>query len=68
MTDFDPYQHVPDRIDYLTADGIEQVHESLSAENAAIYAEASLERQAAFLWKMVDCGVIDLTIGSEINR
>lgn len=63
--DFDPYQHVPDRIDYITASGIEQVHDSLSDENAAEYAEASVEEQATFLWKMVDRGVIDFEIGSR---
>jgi hypothetical protein len=36
--DFDPHQHVPDEIDRLTADGIEQVHDHLSDDNAAEYA------------------------------
>lgn len=62
MADFDPYQHVPDEIDHITASGIEQVHASLSDDNAAEYVEASVEEQAAFLWEMVDEGVIDLTI------
>lgn len=62
MADCDPYQHVPDEIDYIAAEGIEQVHDSLSDDNAAEYAEASAEEQAAFLWKMVDEGVIDITI------
>lgn len=62
---FDPYQYVPDRIDTITADGIEQVHDHLSDENAAEYAEASVEAQAMFLWEMVDRGVIDLTIGGS---
>ncbi|HET7325442.1 MAG TPA: hypothetical protein VFJ06_14035 [Halococcus sp.] len=62
-SEFDPHRHVPDEIDYITADGIEQVHDHLSDENAAEYAEASVEYQAAFLWEMVDRGVIDLTIG-----
>lgn len=62
MADFDPYQHVPDEIDLITAEGIEQVHDSLSDDNAAEYAEASVEEQAVFLWKMVDEGVIDLNI------
>ncbi|WP_425311110.1 hypothetical protein [Halococcus dombrowskii] len=57
-----PHRHVPDEIDYITADGIEQVHEHLSDENAAIYAASSVEEQAAFLWKMVDQGVIDLSL------
>lgn len=67
-SEFDPHQHVPDRIDYITADGIEKVHEHLSDDNAAEYAQASVEEQAAFLWEMVDRGVIDLTIGPETNR
>jgi hypothetical protein len=60
--DFDPHQHVPDEIDTITADGIEQVHEHLSNDNADEYAEASVEEQAAFLWEMVDRDVIDLNI------
>jgi hypothetical protein len=60
--DFDPHQHVPNKIDRLTADGIEQVHDHLSDDNAAEYAQASVEYQAAFLWEMVDQGVIDLRI------
>lgn len=64
-SDFDPHQHVPDRIDYITADGIKQVHDSLSDENAAEYAQAPVERQAMFLWEMVDRGVIDLKIGDR---
>ncbi|WP_241431181.1 hypothetical protein [Halococcus thailandensis] len=62
---FDPHQHVPDEIDYITADGIEQVHEHLNDENAAIYAASSVEEQAAFLWKMVDQDVIDLSLSSR---
>ena len=57
-----PHRHVPDEIDYITADGIEQVHDHLNDENAAIYAASSVEEQAAFLWKMVDQGVIDLSL------
>lgn len=64
-TAIDPHQHVPDRIDYITADGIEQVHDHLSDENATEYAEASVEEQAAFLWEMVDRDVIDLSLGSR---
>ena len=30
--EFDPHQHVPDHIDIITAEGIEQVHEHLSDE------------------------------------
>lgn len=63
--DFDPCQHIPDRIDIITASGIQQVHDALSDENAAEYAETSVEEQAAFLWKMVDRGVIDLEIGDR---
>ena len=62
---FDPHQHVPDEIDYITADGIEQVHEHLSDENAAIYADASVGEQAAFLWEMVDQGVIELSLSGR---
>ena len=61
-TAFDPHQHAPDEIDHITADGIEQVHDHLSDENAAIYAASSLEEQAAFLWEMVDRDVIDLSL------
>ena len=64
-TAFDPHQHVPDKIDHITADGIEQVHDHLSDENAAIYAASSVEEQAAFLWEMVDRGVIDLNLRSR---
>lgn len=60
-----PFQHVPDRVDIITADGIEQVHDSLNDTNAAVYAASSVEEQAAFLWKMVDYGVIDLTLGER---
>ncbi|HET7323521.1 MAG TPA: hypothetical protein VFJ06_04245 [Halococcus sp.] len=63
--DFDPHQYVPDRIDIITADGIEQVHDHLSDENAVEYAEASVEEQATFLWEMVDRGVIDLEISGR---
>jgi hypothetical protein len=64
-TAFDPHQHVPDEIDHITADGIEQVHDHLSDDNAAEYAEASVEEQAAFLWNMVDRGAIDLNVGGR---
>jgi hypothetical protein len=64
-TTFDPHQHVPDEIDTITADGIEQVHDHLSDDNAAEYAEASVEEQAAFLWDMVDRGAIDLNVGGR---
>jgi hypothetical protein len=60
--DIDPHQHVPDHIDIITADGIEQVHDALGDENAAEYAAAAVEEQAAFLWEMVDRGVIDLSL------
>ena len=60
---YDPHQYVPDRIDILSADGLVQMHEALSDENAAKLRSVDPEEQAVMFWKMVEKGVItaDLT-------
>ena len=62
---YDPYEFVPDRIDQVTASGLEQLHDAFNTENAARLRSVSVETQANLLWKLVEEGEINLTIRSE---
>ena len=63
--EYDPYEHVPDRIDQVTASGLEQLHDALDTENAARLRSVAVETQANLLWKLVEEGAIDLNIRPE---
>ena len=63
----DPFEHVPDQIDVISASGLVEMHDALNEENTAQLESLSIEDQAIMLWKMVEKGVIDvdLTDGSR---
>ena len=65
--EYDPFEHVPDRIDAISASGLVEMHEALNEENTAQLESLPIEDQAIMLWKMVEKGVIDvdLTDGSR---
>ena len=64
---YDPFEHVPDRIDAISASGLVEMHDALNEENTAQLESLPIEDQAIMLWKMVKKGVIgvDLTDGSR---
>ena len=65
--EYDPFEHVPDRIDAISASGLVEMHEALNEQNTAKLESMPIEDQAIMLWKMVEKGVIDvgLTEGSR---
>ena len=65
--EYDPFEHVPDRIDAISASGLVEMHDALNEENTAKLESLPIEEQAIMLWKMVENGVIDvdLTEGSR---
>ena len=65
--EYDPFEHVPDRIDAISASGLIEMYEALNEENTAKLESLPIEEQAIMLWKMVENGVIDvdLTEGSR---
>jgi hypothetical protein len=65
--EYDPFKHVPDRIDAISASGLVEMHDALNEENTAQLESLPIEDQAIMLWKMVEKGVIDvdLTDGSR---
>lgn len=63
--DYDPFEHVPDRIDAVTASGLEQLHDALATRNRAKLRSASVERQAHLLWASIEQGTIDLDVGTR---
>jgi hypothetical protein len=65
MSEINPHEHVPDRIDTITAEGIAELHEALSDANAARLANEPPEVQAALLWRMVESGAVDLSLGPQ---
>jgi len=65
--EYDPFEHVPGRIDAISASGLVEMHEALNEQNTVKLESMSIEDQAIMLWKMVEKGVIDvdLTEGSQ---
>ena len=74
MTDtseeYDPFEYVPDRIDQITASGLEQLHNALADRNKRKLRSVEIEQQAGILWSLVDKGAIDLdlTVGQGADR
>jgi len=69
-TEYDPFEYVPDRIDQITASGLEQLHDELNDQNKAKLRSVPVEQQAGVLWRLVEKGTISLDIagGQEGNR
>ena len=65
--EYDPFEHVPDRIDAISASGLVEMHDALNEENTAQLESLPIEDQAIMLWKMVEKGVIDVDL-TEANR
>ena len=68
--DYDPFECVPDRIDQVTASGLEQLYAALNEENQAKLRSAEVEQQAGMLWTFVEEGAISLDVTScqEVDR
>ena len=66
--EYDPFEHVPDRIDVISASGLVEMHEALNEENAAVLESLPIEEQAIMLWKMVEKGVIDVDLTKRGQR
>ena len=65
---YDPFKHVPDRIDAVSASGLVEMHDALNEENTAELESLPIENQAIMLWKMVEKGVIDVDLTEAIRR
>ena len=65
--EYDPFEHVPGRIDAISASGLVEMHDALNEQNTMKLESMPIEDQAIMLWKMVEKGVIDvdLTDGSR---
>ena len=68
--EYDPFEYVPDRIDQITASGLEQLHDALADHNKRKLRSVPVEQQAGILWSLVDKGAIDLdlTVGQGADR
>jgi hypothetical protein len=60
--EYDPSEFVPDRIDQVTASGLEQLHDALGSERKAKFRSVAIETQAAILWDLVEKGAISLDV------
>ena len=60
--EYDPFEHVPDRIDAISASGLIEMHEALNELNTARLESLPVEGQAIMLWNMVEKGVIDVDL------
>jgi len=60
--EYDPFEHVPDRIDAISASGLIEMHEALNELNTARLESLPVEGQAVMLWNMVEKGVIDVDL------
>ena len=60
--EYDPFGHVPDRIDAISASGLIEMHEALNELNTARLESLPVEGQAVMLWNMVEKGVIDVDL------
>lgn len=59
---YDPFVFVPDRIDAMSASGLEQLHEALSEQNRAKLVSLPIEKQAVLLWELVEEGAVDVDL------
>jgi hypothetical protein len=66
-TEYDPFEYVPDRIDQITASGLEQLHDALADRNKARLRSVPVEQQAGILWSLVEKEVIDVDV-TRSNR
>jgi riboflavin biosynthesis pyrimidine reductase len=60
--EYDPFEHVPGRIDAISASGLIEMHEALNELNTARLESLPVEGQAVMLWNMVEKGVIDVDL------
>jgi riboflavin biosynthesis pyrimidine reductase len=60
--EYDPFEHVPDRIDAISASGLIEMHEALNELDTARLESLPVEGQAVMLWNMVEKGVIDVDL------
>ena len=63
--EYDPFEHVPDRIDAISASGLIEMHEALNELNTARLESLPVEGQAIMLWNMVEKGVIDVDLTED---
>ena len=66
--EYDPFEHVPDRIDAISASGLVEMHDALNEENTAQLESLPIEDQAIMLWKMVEKGMIDVDLTEASRR
>ena len=62
---YDPFEFVPDRVDQVTASGLVELHEALNDRNRARLESVPIETQGLLLWKLVEKGHIDLSVGGR---
>ena len=60
--EYDPFAYVPDRIDQVTASGLDQLHDALEPSRQAKLRSVAIETQAAILWDLVENGTISLDV------
>lgn len=60
--EYDPFAFVPDRIDAVSASGLEQLHEALSERNRIKLVSLPIEKQAVLLWDLVERGAVDVEL------
>lgn len=59
VDEFDAMEYVPDRIDAVTANGINQMYESLGPLNRARVHSEEIEVTAHIFWQLVEKGAIE---------
>ena len=60
--EYDPFAFVPERIDVVSASGLEQLHAALSERNRAKLVSLPIEKQAVLLWDLVERGAVDVDL------
>jgi len=60
--EYDPFEYVPDRIDRITASGLDQMHDALAERNKRKLRSVEVETQATILWNLVEKGTISLDV------
>ena len=60
--EYDPFAFVPDRIDAVSASGLEQLHDALSEQNRAKLVSLPIEKQAVLLWDLVERGAVSVDL------
>jgi len=60
--EYDPFAFVPDRIDAVSASGLEQLHEALSEQNRAKLVSLPIKEQARLLWDLVEEGAVNIDL------